>query len=305
VEDRKVEKVVTLQLAETQSLAPVLSQVSAALHGLLGEERAGHAPKYLVMGFPGIVDAGANRVSAINGKYEGAIEFDFLAWARQEFRLPILLENDARLALLGECYAGAAQGETDVVMFTLGTGIGGVAMMNGRPLHGKHGQAGLLGGHVPVIFNGCACSCGGIGCAEAEAAGWSLPSVCRDWPGFASSAVAHQKLDFKNLFAAAASGDKVALGIREHCLNIWSATAVAAIHAFDPDLILLGGGVMQNGEIILPYIQDYVTRHAWTPWGRVRVARAQLGNEAALLGAVPLLTDQTSTERCQELRIVR
>lgn len=306
VDDGTITNTLNVELAENRWLAPVLPQLSAAIWKLFGHRN----PKEqgisnFVLGFPGIVDTRANRVAAINAKYEGAIGFDFPAWAEREFGLRLRLENDARLALLGECYAGAAQGQTDVVMFTLGTGIGGVAMMDGRPLHGKHGQAGVLGGHVPIIFNGRACTCGAIGCAEAEAAGWSLPRVCREWPEFSSSAIASMEINFKNLFAAAAAGDAVALAIRDRCLHIWSATAVAAVHAFDPELILLGGGVMENGEVILPYVQDYVSRHAWTPWGKVRVAKAQLGSKAALLGAVPLLRNQALIEMSQDMANVR
>lgn len=306
VDDSTILSTVNVELKENRWIAPVLPQLSVAIRKLFG----GRSPEDqgvsdLVLGFPGIVDTRTNRVAAINAKYEGAIGFDFPTWAQSEFGLRLRLENDARLALLGECYAGAAQGQTDVVMFTLGTGIGGVAMMDGRPLHGKHSQAGLLGGHVPIVFNGRVCTCGAIGCAEAEAAGWSLPRVCHDWPGFSSSAMASMEINFKNLFAAAATGDAVALAIRDRCLHIWSATAVAAIHAFDPELILLGGGVMGNGAVILPYVQDYVTRHAWTPWGKVRVAKAQLGSKAALLGAVPLLQNRTSIETSQDVRNVR
>ena len=306
VDDRTITRVLNVKLAENRWLGPVLPQLVVAIWKLFGDRKPEEQGiSNLVLGFPGIVDTRANRVAAINAKYEGATDFDFVCWAEREFGLRLRLENDARLALLGESYAGAAQGKTDVVMFTLGTGIGGVAMMDGRPLHGKHGQAGVLGGHVPIIFNGRVCTCGAIGCAEAEAAGWSLPRVCHEWPAFSSSAMASMEINFKNLFAAAAAGDAVALAIRERCLHIWSATAVAAVHAFDPELILLGGGVMENGEVILPYVQDYVARYAWTPWGKVRVAKARLGSQAALLGAVPLLQDQISMELDQDMRNVR
>jgi glucokinase len=171
----------------------------------------------------------------------------------------------------------------------LGTGIGGVAMMNGQILRGKHGQAGVLGGHMPVKFNGRSCNCGAIGCAESEASGWALPLICRDWPGYADSLLVHLESNFKNLMTCAAAGDTVARAIQDHCLQVWGAAAIAAVHAFDPEVLLYGGGVMQSGEVILPYLQDYVRQHAWTPWGTVRVRAAQLGSEAALFGAIPLI----------------
>jgi glucokinase len=92
-------------------------------------------------------------------------DIDLAEWFIENVGLPARIENDARMALLGESYAGAARGFTDVVMMTLGTGIGGVAMIEGKLLRGKHAQAGCLGGHIPAVFNGRPCTCGAIGCA--------------------------------------------------------------------------------------------------------------------------------------------
>ena len=146
---------VTLNLADTLLLGPVLPQIATALrelldqHGIPQSDVAG-----IGLGFCGIALSRENRVASTNGKYEDAPSLDLPGWALEEFDLPLRIENDARMALLGESYVGAARGETDVVMFTLGTGIGGVAMIDGRLLEGKHGQAGLLGGHFPVRIDG-------------------------------------------------------------------------------------------------------------------------------------------------------
>lgn len=284
---------------ETVSLpgAASLTDALAAIAGPLGRMRAAGCAEAIGFGFCGLVDSGRARVSSTNGKYVDGPAIDLSRWAMEHFKLPLRLENDARLALLGECYAGAAQGETDVVMFTLGTGIGGVAMIDGRLLRGKHEQAGVLGGHIPVNLHGRRCTCGGLGCAESEASGWALPLVAADWPGFAGSALAKKRIDFENLFRCAAGGDAVAREIVDHCLRVWGAAAVAAIHAFDPDLLVYGGGVMQSADAILPFLQQYVRDNAWTPWGTVRVRAAQLGNDAALLGVVPLFEQEPNLIR--------
>jgi glucokinase len=246
----------------------------------------------IAIGFPGLVSTYASRVLSTNAKYEDAPGIDLAAWGRRTLGLPLRIENDARLALLGEVYAGAAQGFADVVMMTLGTGIGGVAMIEGKLLRGKHSQAGCLGGHMPVLFSGRPCTCGGIGCAEAEASGWALPLVLKDWPGARGSTLAkYSKIGFKELFEECAAGDPVAVGIRNRCLHVWCADAVAMIHAYDPEMIVIGGGVMKSAGAILPAIQSHVQKYAWTPWGKVEVRAAVLGNHAALLGAVPLLSD--------------
>lgn len=295
VEDRRLVAQETIETDGAKSLRTVLPRLPSLFrelgnkHGLSFNDFAG-----LALGFAALVDSWGGRILATNGKYEDAREIDLPAWCGDNFGLPLRIENDARMALLGETYAGAARGLRDVVMMTLGTGIGGVAMIDGQLLRGKHSQAGCLGGHFPAVFNGRPCNCGAIGCAEAEASGWSLPLVVKDWPGISDSALStYSHIGFKELFAEAAQGDKVGIAIRDRCLNIWAADAVALVHAYDPEMIVLGGGVMKSADIILPYIESYVQKHAWTPWGKVQVRAAERGNYAALLGllgAVPLLS---------------
>ena len=80
--------------------------------------------------------------------------------------------------------------------------------------------------------------------------------------------------------------------IVDHCLHVWGAAAVAAVHAFDPELLVYGGGVMKSAAMILPFLQDYIDSNAWTPWGKVRIRAAQLGDDAAILGVVPLFEQE-------------
>ena len=292
VEDRTALAVETVSLEAERGLSAALGEVAAALAraaaaaGVRVSECAG-----LGFGFCGIVDPDAGRIVSTNAKYEDAPRVDLRAWCREAFGLPLRLENDARLALLGERYAGAARGSDDVVMMTLGTGVGGAAMIGGRLLRGRHFQAGVLGGHLAADFDGRPCTCGNVGCVEAEASTWSLPQVCRAWPGFATSALASsERLDFEALFAAAAAADSVAVAIRDRCLRVWASGAVSLVHAYDPDVVVVGGGVMREAGVVLPFLRAHVDRHAWTPWGRVDVREAALGERAALLGAVPLVS---------------
>ena len=297
VEDRTIVASEALPADCAQGLSALLPRIAKTFRGLA--KKAGISFKDcegVAAGFAGLVDTRAGRVLSTNAKYEDAPALDLLGWSRETLGLPLRIENDARMALLGEVYAGAARGFTEVVMMTLGTGIGGVAMIEGKLLRGKHSQAGCLGGHIPVLFTGRACTCGGIGCAEAEAAGWSLPLIVKEWPGAAESSLAkYQSVGFKELFAEAAAGDKVAIGVRDRCLRVWCADAVALIHAYDPEMIVIGGGVMRSGASIIPIITSHVQKYAWTPWGKVQVCPAELGNDAALLGAVPLLSEKRGT----------
>jgi hypothetical protein len=183
-----------LSFADSSSFSAVKAEVTACLRKLA--RRSAEPVTGLGIGLCALVDSSCNRVLSTNDKSDDSVAFDFEGWAHESLGVQVRLENDARLALRGEMYGGAARGVPDVVMFTLGTGIGGVAAMGGRPLIGAHGQAGVLGGHVAVREHGRRCNCGGEGCAEAEAGGWSLPAICREWPGFPQSRLADQPLNF-------------------------------------------------------------------------------------------------------------
>jgi glucokinase len=297
LEDRRIQTSTEISLDCLQGLAPALPLLANAVRDVIS--RAGLETRDVagvVLSFCGLADVNTGRVVATNKKFDDAARLNLPEWCKAEFGLPFLIENDARMALLGESYAGAARGTDDVVMITLGTGIGGAAMMNGKLLRGKHLQGGCLGGHLPVLFTGRECTCGAIGCAEAEASGWSLPLIAKEWPGFAESELAAaEQINFQTLFESAARGDKVAAAIRGRCLRVWGAVVVGLIHAYDPERAVIGGGVMRSAALIIPAIQDYVDKHAWTPWGTVRVAAAELGNNAGLLGAIPLLASELSS----------
>src|SRR5260370_337776 len=155
VEDRTLLASETIDTDRAKSMAAVLPRLAETFQTLLKqvslrlEDCAG-----VSVGLAALVDSRIGRVVATNVKYEDSKEIDMDAWSRKTLGLPLRIENDARMALLGEFYAGAARGFTEVVMMTLGTGIGGVAMIAGKPLLGKHFQARCLGGHIPVFVNG-------------------------------------------------------------------------------------------------------------------------------------------------------
>jgi glucokinase len=292
VEDRKIISAQIIATDGADELAPVLPSLARILknHAEREEIPLGDFAGVAV-GFCGLVNRAESRVMSTNAKYRDAPNLDLRTWARDQLGLTLYLENDTRMALLGEWYAGAATGFDDVVMVTLGTGIGGAAMIGAQLLIGKHFQAGCLGGHLSIRVDGRQCTCGSIGCAESEAAGWSLPSICRNWAEFDCSALAQGEINFETLFRYADAGDAVSTDIRDYCLKVWATNAITLIHAYDPELLVYGGGVMRDGNRIVTYLQDYVARHAWTPWGKVKVRAALLGNDAALLGAIPLISD--------------
>jgi glucokinase len=282
-----------LPVSSRETLRAILPSLAEALRSAATTANVAiHQCDGVAISFCGLVNPYLQTIIATNGKYEDAIKIDLVAWANDEFALPLRLENDARMALLGERYAGAAQGFDDVVMFTLGTGIGGATMMKGRLVHGRHFQAGCLGGHLLARIDGRECTCGNIGCVEAEASSWILPQLCREHPGYSGSSLAElREIGFRELLQHDASGDKCAREVLEKCMLVWAAGVVSLIHAYDPEIVVVGGGVMNSYDRILPGITDYVHAHAWTPWGKVQVRAATLGNAAGLVGAIPLFME--------------
>jgi glucokinase len=100
-------------------------------------------------------------------------------------------------------------------------------------------------------------------------------------------------IDYAAVFRLAAENDSCALALRDHALQVWSATAVSLIHAYDPEKLILGGGIMGSHEVIVPAVQAWVNRHAHTPWGKVQVLRSELGDHAALVAGEWLIQEQT------------
>ena len=236
--------------------------------------------------FPGLVDSIHGKIISTNKKYDDAIDLDLPRWAIQKWRLPLLMENDARMALLGEWQYGAGIGFDNIVMVTLGTGIGSSVLIEGKLLKGKHFQAGNLGGHFAVNHRGTICTCGNIGCMEAEASTWRLPDLIKSYSSYPSSSLSDEKLlDFEILFKHATKHDPLSEEVLDHCFSVWSSGLITMIHAFDPDIIIIGGGIMNSGSVIIPEIQRRINLHAWTPWGKVKLLKAQNINTSALYGA--------------------
>jgi glucokinase len=267
-------------LRQLPRIEQLLRKVAASA-GTSVEECAG-----LGLAFPTLVDATAGRLLApMQGKYADAMEVDLSTWARQRMGLPVRLENDARAALLGEWKCGAGIGCEDLVMVTLGTGIGTAVVMEGRPLLGRHHQAGVLGGHFLMTPNGSVCGCGGRGCAETEAGAAAIARLARIDAGFISSRLAiAADVTFETVFACAAGGDSLAIRLRDRCMDYWGAVIVNLIHAYDPGRVIIGGGVMKSADLILRSVRSFVEHCAWTPWGTVEIKAAKLGSNAALAG---------------------
>ncbi len=276
-------------------LAPLLPVIKTEWQRLLQETDLSLSDcKGIGISFPSLIDPVTGRILDCYGKFEDAMDIDLRAWSRAELGLPLAIENDARMACIGEWRHGAGRNSENLVMVTLGTGLGTGVIMEGRVLRGVHGQAGVLGGHFTMRYGGRACACGNLGCAEAEASSFSLIDLATAHPGFLESPLSNEPhLDFSSVFQNAAAGDACAMALRDHNLMVWSSLAVSLVHAYDPELIIFGGGIMASADVILPAFRNYISRHAHTPWGQVRVEASALGDQAALVAAEWLLEEQS------------
>jgi len=245
----------------------------------------------IAIGFPGLVNNITKRIISTNKKYDDAVDVDLEKWAHDKWNVPLVLENDARAAAVGEWKFGAGKGYDNIVMITIGTGIGSAAIMEGRLLRGKHFQAGCLGGHISVQYDGRQCTCGNIGCAEAYGSTWSLQEIAKASEHFENSKLKQlPRIDFKALFTLAEEEDSLAISILDDCMKVWSAAIVNLVHAYDPEAVILGGGVLESADKILPYLTRTVHQHAWCPWGKVHLRASSLLNDAGILGAAYLLS---------------
>ncbi len=272
--------------ARLEDVAQALENLCAA-RALKCSDCAGVAFAY-----PSIVDTREARILDHFGKFGDARELDLRQWSRERLGLPLAIENDARMALIGEWQYGAGRGSDNCVMITLGTGVGVAAVLEGKVVRGAHGQAAILGGHTTIELYGPACVCGNVGCVELAASTTGIERLARQREDFAGRMLAGESVvDYAAIFRCAEAGDACAIALREHSLAVWSALAVNLIHVFDPDRIILGGGVMRSEKFILPAVRGHVARHAHTPWGRVQVVASELGDQAALVAGEWLLKE--------------
>ena len=250
------------------------------------------------LAFPGLVDPIKNRVISTNEKYDDAYGLDIRKWVQTNWDTSFYIDNDARLAVTGEWNKGAGIGLNNIVMVTLGTGIGTGVIIDGKVLYGQHFQAGSLGGHFVVDYKGRKCSCGNKGCVEALASSFFLPTIIKEHSSLSESFKSQaDELDFKKILQLAREGNTDAILIRNECMDIWSAAIVTYIHAYDPEIVVLGGGIMNSWEVIIPYMQKKINDYAWCPSEKVSLVRSSLGENAALFGLDYFLSKQNKTKK--------
>ena len=247
------------------------------------------------LAFPGMVNPLEKKVVSTNSKYDDAVNVDFSSWVYDNWRTSFIIDNDARLAVVGEWKFGSGMKNRNMVMMTIGTGIGTGVVLDNRLINGSNYNAGSLGGHIIVDYRGRRCTCGNIGCVEAMASSFFLTDIIKCnlnlSNSFREKAIDY---DFKKLFSLMQSGNRDAEIVCKECMDVWSAAIINYIYAYDPEVIVLGGGIMRSADIIIPYIEEKVHKLVWSSGDKVKIKPSLLGDNAALFGISYLLKNQNN-----------
>jgi len=207
--------------------------------------------------------------------------------------LPVRVDNDVNVFTLAEWMWGAGARLPNVVFLTLGTGIGGGIVADGRLLRGAHGFAGEPG-HVTLQMDGIECPCGNRGCAERYVGNKDMVAAARRHPGYAGDDRLSQAdpLTPEVISRAAAAGSKVAAEVMHEAGVALGALLVTLVNLLNPERVVIGGGVAQAGPLILDPARAHLLRHSLVArHGPPEILPAGLGAEAGLLGAAALLLE--------------
>jgi glucokinase len=205
--------------------------------------------------------------------------------------ISVAMDNDANVAALGEYWLGAGLGTRNMVMFTLGTGVGSGVILEGRVYRGHFENAAELG-HMIVMPGGRRCTCGQAGCLEAyssaaAAAQLAAESAARNPDSIFATRLQNQStLNSEDVVEACRAGDPAALEIWDTVGRMLGVACVNVQHAFNVEMVVLGGGMSAAGELLLECVRKHFRRLTWKlAADQPRIALAKLGNDAGIIGA--------------------
>lgn len=255
---------------------------------------AHHLEKDDVIGIGIGVPAPVTEAGVVNGSANIGWGYKDVKKEMEEMTgLPTEVGNDANVAALGEMWQGGGEGETNVIMVTLGTGVGGGVIIGGKVVVGTHGAGGEIG-HLCVNYEETErCGCGSKGCLEQYASATGIVRLARKKleAGAGETVLCAESVTAKDVFDAVKAGDKTAQEIAEEFGQyLGYALANLAVVA-DPAVVVIGGGVSKAGEVLIPYIQKPFLERAFFANRGVEFKLATLGNDAGICGSAKLILD--------------
>jgi glucokinase len=253
--------------------------VVEAVAQVVAQAAQGHAVDSLLgagVGAPGPLDA-VLGLALSTPTIDGFRDFPLRDRIATATGLRTLLDHDGHAAAFGEWQFGAGRGHQNMVYITVSTGIGGGAIVDGRLQRGRRGMAGHVG-HMTIAPDGPLCNCGNPGCWEAVAAGPALSAAARR-AGFS---------DGQAVFAAARAGDPGAMAVAAAEARWLGIGITSLLHIYSPDLVVLGGGVMNGLDVLQPAMTAEIAARAMPPFRGTPIVRAILRDNAGLIGAAAL-----------------
>ncbi|MCI8327206.1 MAG: ROK family glucokinase [Lachnospiraceae bacterium] len=247
--------------------------------------------KGIGLGVPGPVRADGTVVKCINLGWDVFNVEEALA---RKTDLQVKSGNDANLAALGEMWKGGGKGYRDLLLVTLGTGVGGGIVVEGKMLSGSNGAAGEIG-HMIVNENETeTCACGKRGCVEQYASATGIARMAQKALTEYKQETVLQKVDrltAKNIFDAAKQGDDFALEQVEKMGKILGTAIANTACVTNPEVIVIGGGVSKAGKILIDVLEKYFQKRTFHACSNAKFALAELGNDAGIYGGAYLIGD--------------
>jgi glucokinase len=246
----------------------------------------------MVWAVPLVIHPSLKFASLHFGKFKDMTHKLFTEKVEAIFGKFLILENDARSALIGEATYGAGKNYKNIGMITLGTGVGTAVMMECLPLRGANGRAGNMDGvsqmYVRTDDPADAHSAG----LEYHVATWSLPDRIKNHLLYKKSELrTKDTLDYRQVFESASNGDELATIMRDNAIKGWQALALNMINSYDLECIIFGGGIIKSANYFIPIIEKFIMSHSSF---KFEICISELNENAALLGNYKLYLDSSS-----------
>lgn len=250
-----------------------------------------------------VIGIGIGVPGAVNGKGEVNkcinLGWDMIFNIEEELSkltgLPVKAGNDANVAALGEAWKGGGNGCDNMVLATLGTGVGGGIVIDGKLVSGVHGAGGEIGHLVLNRYETEPCGCGKYGCVEQYCSATGIVRLAKRHMLLSdreSTLRNVENLTCKDVFDAGKAGDALALQILEHVYDYMGQFLANVCCVADPEIVVLGGGVSKAGQMLLDGAKKYFDRYIFHASRSIRFALAALGNDAGAYGAFKLVMDR-------------
>jgi glucokinase len=295
---RMLAKEVCPTLAD-EGLEAVIERLFSAIDGLLSQNNMVSSQLVGIgIAAAGIIDSGRGLIT-VSPNLPGWHDVPLKKIVAEKYSVDTFLLNDACGAALGEHRFGAGRGVSNLVLLTLGTGIGGGIIINGELYEGASGSAGEIG-HMIIDVNGPECACGNRGCLEALASGVAIAgdAVNRIKKGEKSSLVEMVRGEIEGITAeqvgaAARGGDSLAMEVISQAAGYLGMAMVNLVNIFNPEMIILGGGMVELGALFVDPAKKIAAEKAFRVSAQaVDIVTAQLGNEAGVYGAAAYVLKQ-------------